>query len=101
MIVEYILVRRNIKLPLRDTKGRFKAALPKPAAIEKNPFATFFYPSSDSGYDRFREVRVISSTESYLTGLELNRRSDKWQYKKYCQHKIQNLRISFNEGAMK
>jgi hypothetical protein len=93
-------IKRTVKLPRRDYRGRFMAATPKPAAIEKNPMAYFDYPSSIDGYVRHRVVRVISATFQYLTGLELLPNTDKWQFKKYFQSKIKNLQLSFNEGAM-
>jgi hypothetical protein len=93
-------IKRTVKLPRRDYRGRFMAATPKPAAIEKNPMAYFWYPASKGGFNRFRTVRVVSSDAKYLTGLELSPETERWQFKKYFQSQIKDLRMTFNEGAM-
>lgn len=106
MIVTYLLIgpkqfRRNV-LPKRDSKGRFVGAKPKTPAIEKNPFAEFYYPMSSQPWNSsYRKVRVISSTANYLTGLEQDPNTFHWQYKKFCQSKIKFLKFFFNEGAMR
>jgi hypothetical protein len=104
MIIAYTLksFSQSIKARLqkRDRKGRFVKPLPKPSDVENNPMVTFFYPMSNEPWNSLkRTVRLISSTHTHFTGLEL--RAGKWKYKKYLQPKATEFKVvNFNSQSM-
>ena len=108
MIITYVLIGSSSK-PLRNHLGRFvspkffvRPADPKTPAIEKNPIVKFWYPMSKTPWNSsMRRVRVISSTAKHLIGLEQNPDTGKWQFKKYLQEKLHDMKMEFNEGAMR
>lgn len=89
------------KLQPRRKDGRFAKPLPKPSGVEKNPLVRFFYQKTPTD-GKLHLVRLISSTDTHFTGLDLvDMNNDKWQYKKFLADKAKNLKImSFNPQAM-
>ena len=87
----------------RNRNGRFAKPIPTAKQVEKNPMVRFFYPSSKTGLNTWRTVRLISATSKYLVGLEVKTEGTKikYNYKKFCQPKVGNFSLlEFNPKSM-
>ena len=83
------------KLQHRNRKGQFAKRLPTAKQVEKNPLVRFYYPSSKTGLNTWRTVRLISATSKYVVGLEITQGKDKprYQYKKFSREKTGNFSL--------
>jgi hypothetical protein len=108
MIVIYTAVRAfsqslKAKLQKRTCDGRFAKPIPTVKAVEKNPLVRFYYPSSKTGLNTWRTVRLISATSKYVVGLEITQGKDKphYQYKKFSREKAGNFSLlEFSPDSM-
>lgn len=106
MIITYTMFSQSLKAKLqkRNRNGRFAKPIPTGNQVKKNPLVTFSYPSSETGVDRMRFVRLISATPHYLVGLEITASAPgkpRYQFKKFYQPKVSNFRlVEFNPSSM-
>ena len=87
----------------RNRDGRFAKTLLTARQVEKNPLVRFYYPSSKTGVNTWRTVRLISATPYYMVGLEVIREDNKlrYQYKKFCSPKVGDFSLlEFNPKGM-